>query len=81
MSRPAVSWLPSFPETSRLEQELLRMRGVGCAERRGCGVQALQGPHTPEVSTETADLGEVWPVSRTSGSPRLKGSGQWPPPG
>lgn len=54
------------------------MLGVGCAERRGCGVQALHSPHTPEVSTETADLGEAWPVSWTSGSPCLKGSGQWP---
>lgn len=40
------------------------MLGVGCAELRGCGVQALHSPHTPEVSTETADLGEAWPVSR-----------------
>lgn len=44
----------------------------------GVQVQAPHGPPTPEVSMETAEPSEAWSMSRTSGYPRLKGSGQWP---
>lgn len=53
------------------------MWGWSVLSAEGAGVQAPHGPHTPEVGMETAALGEAWSESRTSGSPRLQGSGQW----
>lgn len=53
------------------------MWGWSVLSAEGAGVQAPHGPHTPEAGVETAALGGAWSGSRTSGPPRLQGSGQW----